>query len=412
MTSDSGFNEMNYFFPVRPNSEFRDFNSSEQPMKFIINVSGLRFETYKQTVEQLPDSVLGSELKRSKYWDSENNEYFFDRNRTCFEAILTYYQTRGTLIRPEAIPMNIFVDEVKFFELGEQAMWQATEGYDGFEENYEKSTNRFQCTVWELFEHPGTSNFAKVIAVFSVSIILISVALFCIETLPSFQENQTKKNGSEIDSNVDNHYTSATFTIEAFCISWFTLEYVVRLLSSPNKWKFVISVLNIIDFIAIIPFYIGIAVDISNSGVSSIAMLRIVRLVRVFRIFKLSRYSRGLQILGHTLRSSIKELGLLLFFLCMGVVLFSSAIYYAESNDKFISIPHSFWWSIITMTTVGYGDYVPKTGGLREVLFLLLFQLWKISWMFLCDHRSVVYCSACAGYCRQLYILLFKRAQA
>ena len=106
--------------------------------------------------------------------------------------------------------------------------------------------------------------------------------------------------------------------METFCIGWFTFEYLTRLISSPNKWRFVKEALNIIDLIAILPYFLNFALSGEDSNVSSVAILRAVRLVRVFRVFKLSRYSTGLRILGMTLKASVGELGLLLFFLSVG----------------------------------------------------------------------------------------------
>jgi len=129
--------------------------------------------------------------------------------------------------------------------------------------------------------------------------------------------------------------------------------------------------MNIIDLVAIIPYYVTLGAvlvdeDHAASGSShamSLAILRVVRLVRVFRIFKLSRHSKGLQILGQTIRASMRELGLLIFFLMICVVLFSSAVYFAEADladeSHFRSIPDAFWWAVVTMTTVGYGDMRP-----------------------------------------------------
>ena len=133
--------------------------------------------------------------------------------------------------------------------------------------------------------------------------------MFCIETLPEFR----KKDAS--GETKDNH---TFFIIETFCIGWFTIEYLTRLISSPNKWKFVKEALNLIDLVAILPYFLNFALNGNNSNVSSVAILRAVRLVRVFRVFKLSRYSTGLRILGLTLKASIGELGLLVFFLSVG----------------------------------------------------------------------------------------------
>lgn len=204
--------------------------------------------------------------------------------------------------------------------------------------------------------------------------------------------------------------------IETVCIVWFTFEFIVRfghkissfirsyatveivnlyfrLISCPNKLSFFSDMMNIIDIIAIIPYFITLATVVAEeedlmflplapvsaqekltNQAMSLAILRVIRLVRVFRIFKLSRHSKGLQILGRTLKASMRELGLLIFFLFIGkltykflyqilmitnvsssgVVLFSSAVYFAEAGSDsslFKSIPDSFWWAVVTMVS-------------------------------------------------------------
>ncbi|XP_035169517.1 potassium voltage-gated channel subfamily A member 7-like, partial [Oxyura jamaicensis] len=161
------------------------------------------------------------------------------------------------------------------------------------------------------------------------------------------------------------------FLVETLCICWFSLELLVRLLASPSKAAFFRNAMNLIDLAAIAPYFVALGTELARRrGVGqpamSLAILRVIRLVRVFRVFKLSRHSRGLQILGQTLKASMRELGLLIFFLLIGVVLFSSAVYFAEAEDagtSFTSIPQAFWWAVVTMTTVGYGDMAPVTVG-------------------------------------------------
>ena len=85
-------------------------------------MSGLRFETQLRTLNQFPDTLLGDPARRIRYFDPLRNEYFFDRNRPCFDAILYYYQSGGRLRRPVNVPLDVFSEEIKFYELGETAI--------------------------------------------------------------------------------------------------------------------------------------------------------------------------------------------------------------------------------------------------------------------------------------------------
>lgn len=324
--------------------------------RVVINVSGLKFETHIQTLEQNPDTLLGNEVKRAKYYDSVRHEYFFDRNRPAFDAILFFYQSRGKLLRPANVPMDVFADEIRFYELGDDVLHKVEqeEGYIE-EEKPILPARKWQRQIWQLFEFPDTSMAARFVAIFSVFVITLSIVTFCVETLPQFQKGENSPKDAD-------RFNEPWFPLETGCIIWFTFEYVMRLISSPQKLVFVRSFLNLIDVVAILPYYITLPMQ--DTKASSLGVLRVIRLVRVFRIFKLSRHSRGLQILGHTLRASLRELGLLIFFLLIGVILFSSAVYYAEGGEddsNFKSIPDAFWWAVVTMTTVGYGDMRPIT---------------------------------------------------
>lgn len=180
---------------------------------------------------------------------------------------------------------------------------------------------------------------------------------FCMETIDTFRD--------ESDNPV-----LWLFVLEGISVMWFTLELIVRYAFCPIKLKFFLTVENIVDLVACIPFYIDFFIRISGQEISNgwedfISFLRIARL---FRVFKLARHLSGLQILVHTLRASANELLLLIVFVGLGVLISSSLVYYAEkwvaedtAKNDFESIPVGFWWAVVTMTTVGYGDKVPRT---------------------------------------------------
>ncbi|XP_068711045.1 shaker-related potassium channel tsha2-like isoform X2 [Montipora capricornis] len=344
--------------------------------RIVINVSGFRYMTYVKTLERFPTTLLGNKDKRDLFYDEDHDEYFFDRNIQVFELILYFYQSNGRLVCPPELAPEILLEEVEFFELGENAVNAVRDilnDDDGPERLLALPETRIQRLIWKLFEFPDSSKAARVLALLSVSVIVASIVVLCIETLPEFTVlsednipvNDTAKQQEITRHNAYARSVKAVFALlEIAFISWFTFEYLVRLFASPKKWFFVRSFLNVIDLLAILPFYVELALKNSSSQNFSLAFLRILRLVRVFRIFKLSRHSSGLQILGLTLRKSLRELGLLIFFLAIGVVIFSSMVYYAENGEEetfFRSIPDAFWWALVTMTTVGYGDMYPQT---------------------------------------------------
>nr|XP_057925435.1 potassium voltage-gated channel subfamily A member 1 [Doryrhamphus excisus] len=343
--------------------------------RVVINVSGLKFETQLKTLTQFPDTLLGDPNKRIRYFDPLRNEYFFDRNRPSFDAILYYYQSGGRLKRPANVPFDIFSEEVKFYELGEEAILKFRED-EGFVKEEEKPLpeDEFKRQIWLLFEYPESSSPARGIAVVSVLVIVISIVIFCLETLPEFRDDkeylQPKVNSTQPDHGFT-PFNDPFFIVETVCIIWFSFEIIVRFFACPSKTAFFKNIMNTIDIVSILPYFITLGTDLAQhqgngQQAMSFAILRIIRLVRVFRIFKLSRHSKGLQILGHTLRASMRELALLIFFLVIGVILFSSAVYFAEADEptsQFTSIPDAFWWAVVTMTTVGYGDMKPITVG-------------------------------------------------
>uniref|UniRef100_A0A8C4VFX7 Potassium voltage-gated channel subfamily A member 4 n=2 Tax=Gopherus evgoodei TaxID=1825980 RepID=A0A8C4VFX7_9SAUR len=353
--------------------------------RVVINVSGLRFETQLKTLAQFPETLLGDPAKRGRYFDPLRNEYFFDRNRPSFDAILYYYQSGGRLKRPVNVPFDIFTEEVKFYQLGEEAMlkFREDEGFVKEEEDKALPDNEFKKQIWLLFEYPESSSAARGIAIVSVLVILISIVIFCLETLPEFRDNKELilslglgkglfNETLHLDGGGHTIFNDPFFIVETVCIIWFSFEFTVRWFACPSKAVFIKNIMNIIDIVSILPYFITLGTELvqqqgsNGQQAMSFAILRIIRLVRVFRIFKLSRHSKGLQILGHTLRASMRELGLLIFFLFIGVILFSSAVYFAEADEPsthFQSIPDAFWWAVVTMTTVGYGDMKPITVG-------------------------------------------------
>ncbi|XP_014777038.1 potassium voltage-gated channel protein Shaw isoform X8 [Octopus bimaculoides] len=379
---------------------------SDSDNRVILNVGGIRHETYKATLKKIPATRLSRLTEALANYDPVLNEYFFDRHPGVFAQILNYYRT-GKLHYPTDVCGPLFEEELEFWGLDsnqvEPCCWMTyTQHRDtqdvltildrldldtdkpteedimkkfGLEDRYKAGDlncwQRVQPKIWALFDEPYSSTPAKVISIVSVFFIVISILSFCLKTHPEMRvpvlRNATNLPLESNSSwNLEKQKTQpheAFFYIECACNAWFTFEIIIRLIVAPNKFYFLKAPVNIIDIVATLSFYLDFLLTKLKQESD---ILEFFSIIRILRLFKLTRHSAGLKILIHTFKASAKELSLLIFFLVLGIVIFAALIFYAErieynpTND-FHSIPVGLWWAIVTMTTVGYGDMAPKT---------------------------------------------------
>ncbi len=182
-------------------------------------------------------------------------------------------------------------------------------------------------------------------------LIILSLISFGIETLP----------------NLPNKVRSLLRWFEIFSVAIFTVEYLVRILGSRPRFKYAFSFFGFIDLIAVLPFYISTGLDLRS--------IRAFRLLRLFRLLKLARYSAAIQRYHRAFILAREEI--ILFGVTALILLYLSAvgIYYFENEaqpEAFASVFHSLWWSVATLTTVGYGDVYPITVGGKAFTFCVL----------------------------------------
>ncbi|MEO1436916.1 MAG: ion transporter, partial [Bacteroidota bacterium] len=141
---------------------------------------------------------------------------------------------------------------------------------------------------------------------------------------------------------------------------FFTIEYILRLISTRRPWRYATSTFGIIDLLAILPTYLSFFV----SGTKAFLVVRILRLLRVFRIFKLTKFLNESAVITRALQRSREKITVFLVFILLMVMVLGSLMYLVEGgaeNTDFTSIPRSIYWAIVTLTTVGYGDIAPIT---------------------------------------------------
>lgn len=172
--------------------------------------------------------------------------------------------------------------------------------------------------------------------------IIISVVVVMLESVPEIKQ-----------------INPSFFTITEWVLTIiFTIEYLLRVWSSENSNGYIFSFWGIVDLLATLPAYLALFF----TGSQYFIIVRGLRLLRIFRILKLTRYNKEASTLGLALRKSRHKISVFLLFVVLIVFIMGTIMYVVEGETNgFTSIPESIYWCVVTITTVGYGDIVPKT---------------------------------------------------
>ncbi|XP_058504075.1 potassium voltage-gated channel subfamily V member 1 [Solea solea] len=365
----------------------------------VVNVGGRRHALSQELLASHPETRLGKLARCSRDAALElcddvdllENEFFFDRNAQTFQYVMNFYRT-GHLHVMEDLCEICFLQEIQYWGIDELRIHPCCrERYyrrkerrrtldihteleaedDGDEDFVGVACPALRRRLWNLLEKPDSSPAARTLGSLSVFFVVLSVISMVLVSLDLGEDFGARSVGVGAPVLFD--------TLENVCVVWFTGELLLRFLCARNKCRFSRSVANVIDLLAILPFYMTLAVESLRGGSSELEnmgrVVQVLRLLRSLRMLKLGRHSTGLKSLAVTITQSYEEVGLLLLFLGVGIAIFAMVIFALEHDlpaTTFTSVPAAWWWATTSMTTVGYGDVRPDTAVGKVLAFVCI----------------------------------------
>uniref|UniRef100_A0A8C6S6K0 Voltage-gated potassium channel regulatory subunit KCNG2 n=1 Tax=Nannospalax galili TaxID=1026970 RepID=A0A8C6S6K0_NANGA len=359
----------------------------------IINVGGCRVRLAWAALARCPLARLErlracrghDELLRvCDDYDVSRDEFFFDRSPCAFRAIVALL--RADKLRLLRGPCALaFRDELAYWGIDEArlercclrrlrrreeeaAEARVTSNGRGAQGSPARALGpgrleRGRRRLRDMVENPHSGLAGKLFAYVSVAFVAVTAVGLCLSTMPDIRAEEERGECSAKCRNL--------FVLETVCVAWFSFEFLLRSLQAESKCAFLRTPLAIIDILAILPFYVSLLAGLAAGPTGSKMLeraglvLRLLRALRVLYVMRLARHSLGLRSLGLTVRRCAREFGLLLLFLCVAMALFAPLVHLAErelgARRDFSSVPASYWWAVISMTTVGYGDMVPRS---------------------------------------------------
>ncbi|VDI81802.1 Hypothetical predicted protein [Mytilus galloprovincialis] len=374
-----------------------------------INVGGTLFITKWSTLHKHRNTLLGSLSTTSEFYSKKKQYFYFDRNPDYFNIILDFYRN-GHIHFPTHVCGWIWKQELQFWRIPETEISECCyPTYVKYDKNRavteyiknafivytaEYQTKAVSCLtgitqrIWLFLEEPTSSLAARIFGVIYILVVVLSAITPMLVTYPDIREQivdidvlvyvMTMK-GLNLWINTENPKEVMFVTtkmpdwlqnLDLFIMIFFSFEQLLRFISCPRKLHFFKDWLNVLDILLFIAMWVRYGISHHREKILESLDLLIIYAVcysvvvfRLLRFFRITRQYSALRILLMSVRVSLKELSLLIITVMVFILLFSNLIYFAELREPstFPNMLTGLWWSVVTMTTVGYGDVVPHS---------------------------------------------------